>query len=155
MRIGFENILVLAHAMGRTLVMPPRRQIAHGIQSDTSGGNAVSFSDFYDIEAISAKQIGLNIITMEQFLDREGLKGYLKSNKTGHILYPPNSQSKWDNQRLQPLWDYIRNVSKIFPWDPMQGVLVFPSSGTDEQHIYSMMGDVLVEKDGRRFPHYR
>lgn len=146
-------MLVLAHAMGRTLVIPPRRQTAHEIKSDTFGG--MSFSDFYDIEAISAKQSGLNIITMEHFLEREAVKGNLRSNSAGQILYPPNNQIKWDNQRLQPLWDYIRNVTKIFPWNPMHGVLAFPSSGTDEQHIYSMMGDVLVEKDGRRFPHYR
>ena len=33
MRIQVENIMVLAHSMGRTLVMPPKRQIAHGMVS--------------------------------------------------------------------------------------------------------------------------
>lgn len=122
MRLGLENMLILAHAMGRTLVMPPRRQMAHGMQSYTSGGNAVSFSDFFDIEAIGAKQKGLQIITMEQFLEREAVNGHLKSNTNGDILYPPNNQVKWDNQRLQPLWTYIRNVTKIFQWNPMDGV---------------------------------
>ncbi len=115
-------MLILAHAMGRTLVMPPRRQMAHGMQSYTSGGNAVSFSDFFDIEAVGAKQKGLQIITMEQFLEREAVNGHLKSNTDGDILYPPNNQVKWDNQRLQPLWTYIRNVTKIFQWNPMDGV---------------------------------
>jgi len=122
MRLGLENMLILAHAMGRTLVMPPRSQMAHGMQSYTSGGNAVSFSDFFDIEAIGAKQKGLQIITMEQFLEREAVNGHLKSNTNGDILYPPNNQVKWDNQRLQPLWTYIRNVTKIFQWNPMDGV---------------------------------
>lgn len=147
-------MLVLAHAMGRTLVIPPRRQITHGFQPDIRVGNAMSFGDFYDIEAIGARQKGLNIITMEQFLEREALNGKLQSNITGDILYPPNDQVKWDNQQLQPLWAYIRNVTKIFQWSPLHGVLVFPSSGSDEQHIYSMMDDVLVEKDGRAFPHF-
>ena len=155
MRLGLENMFVLAHAMGRTLVIPPRRQIAHGMQSDATGGNAVSFSDFYDIEAISAKQHGLNIITMEQFLEREALNGNLKSISSGDRLYPPNNQVKWDNQGLRPLWAYIRNVAKIFEWNPMDGVLVFPSAGTDVQDIYEMMDNVLVERDGRPFPQHR
>lgn len=173
MRLGLENMIILAHAMGRTLVMPPRRQMAHGVQS-----YAVSFSDFFDIEAIGAKQKGLNIITMEQFLEHEAINGHLKSYTNGDILYPPNNQVNWDNQRLQPLWAYIRNVTKMFQWNPMDGVsccfaflllfsswiltlflvfqiLAFPASGTDEQRIYSMMADVLNEKDGRPFPHFR
>jgi len=31
MRLGLENVVLLAHSMGRTLVMPPRRQLAHGM----------------------------------------------------------------------------------------------------------------------------
>lgn len=33
-RLGFENMMLLAHSMGRTLVMPPSRQIAHGMVSN-------------------------------------------------------------------------------------------------------------------------
>lgn len=33
-RLGFEGMVVLAHSMGRTLVMPPKRQIAHGMVSN-------------------------------------------------------------------------------------------------------------------------
>ncbi|KAL7518306.1 hypothetical protein ACHAWX_003150 [Stephanocyclus meneghinianus] len=33
MRLGLENVMILAHAMGRTLVMPPKRQLAHGLVS--------------------------------------------------------------------------------------------------------------------------
>jgi len=36
---------------------------------------------------------------------------------------------------------------------PLQ-VLSFPAAGTDEQHLFSMMADVLVGKDGRPFPHF-
>lgn len=35
MRLGLENVMLMAHAMGRTLVMPPRRQMAHGLVSTT------------------------------------------------------------------------------------------------------------------------
>ena len=33
-------------------------------------------------------------------------------------------------------------------------VLAFPAAGSDENHLYSMMNDVLVGKDGRPFPDY-
>jgi len=33
-------------------------------------------------------------------------------------------------------------------------VLAFPAAGTDDQHLFSMMADVLVGKDGRPFPHF-
>jgi hypothetical protein len=33
MRLGLENVILMAHAMGRTLVMPPKRQLAHGLVS--------------------------------------------------------------------------------------------------------------------------
>ena len=32
-RLGLENIMLLAHTMGRTLVMPPKRHLAHGLVS--------------------------------------------------------------------------------------------------------------------------
>ncbi len=32
-RLGFENMVLLAHSMGRTLVLPPKRQITHGMVS--------------------------------------------------------------------------------------------------------------------------
>lgn len=91
---------------------------------DGSGNNQVAFSDFYDIEVIGAKQKGLNIITMEQFLDREGVQGNLRSYFNGEreVVYPPNFRIKWDNQPLEPLWKYIRNVSTTFQWNPNECV---------------------------------
>ncbi|KAL7455629.1 hypothetical protein ACHAWC_007164 [Mediolabrus comicus] len=152
-RLGFENMILLAHSMGRTLVMPPKRQIAHGMP-DTSGRKIISFDDFYNIDAINAKHKGLNIISMDEFLEREALNGHLKSMSTGEVVYPPNNQVNWNNQRLDPLWNYISTISRTFSWNPKECVLAFPAKGTDEQHLFSMMADVLIEKDGRPFPDY-
>lgn len=33
MRLGLENVILMAHSMGRTLVLPPKRQMAHGMVS--------------------------------------------------------------------------------------------------------------------------
>jgi len=82
----------------------------------------VSFSDFYDIDTIRTRQKGLSIITMEQFLEREALNGHLKSKVDGEAIYPPGNQIRWDNHQLNPLWKYIRNVTKTFNWNPKQCV---------------------------------
>jgi hypothetical protein len=97
------------------------------LQMDGSGSNQVAISDFFNIERIGAKQKGLNIITMEQFLEREGLQGNLRSYFDGEseVIYPPNNRIKWDNQPLDPLWKYIRNVTKTFQWNPNECVSRF------------------------------
>lgn len=155
-RLVLENAMLLAHSMGRTLVIPPRQQILQ-IGGNESGKSQVAFTDFFDIEAIAARQKGLHIISMEQFLEREGLQGNLRSNidVQSEVVYPPNNRIKWDNQLLDSLWEYLRNVSKSFPsWNPNDCLLAFSAADTDEQHLFSMMADVLIEKDGRPFPHY-
>jgi hypothetical protein len=116
------------------------------VKRDVSGRKVVSFSDFYDIAAISAEQTGLNIISMEQFLEREALNGNLKGQ------YPPNNRINWDNQRLESLWAYIGNVTESFDWHPNHCILVFPRDGSDGQDLYAMMDDILEGKDGRPFP---
>ena len=156
LRIVLENAMLLAHSMGRTLVIPPRQQIAHTVGNE-SGKRQVAFTDFFDIEAIAERQKGLNIISMEQFLEREGLQGNLRSDIDGEskVVYPPSNRIKWDNQPLDSLWAYLRNVSKSFSsWNPNECLLAFSAADTDEQHLFSMMADVLIEKDGRPFPHY-
>ena len=145
MRLGFENVMLMAHVMGRTLVMPPKRQLAHGLR-DVNGRKIVSFSDFYDIATISAEQSGLNIISMEQFLEREALNGNLKGQ------YPPDNRIKWDNQPLHPLWDYISNVTDSLDWHPNKCILVFPRDDSDGKDIQLLMDDILQGNDGRTFP---
>eukprot|EP00956_Cyclotella_meneghiniana_P016457 scaffold25992_cov23-Cyclotella_meneghiniana.AAC.1 len=145
MRLGFENAVVMAHAMGRTLVLPPKRLMEHGLR-DVSGRKMVSFSDFYDIAAINAKQSGLNIITMAQFLKLEAMNGNLKGQ------YPPDNRIEWDNQRLEPLWEYISNVTTDFDWHPNECVVVFPRGVSDGSDLQTVMDDIINMKDGRPFP---
>jgi hypothetical protein len=124
------------------------------LQPDIHGSKIISFDDFYDIKGINAKQSGLNIISMEDFLQREAVNGNLKSMTTGEAIYPPNNEVNWHNQRLEPLWSYITSISRTFNWAPKECVLAFPAKVADDQHLFSMMADVLIEKDGRPFPDY-
>ena len=59
---------------------------------------------------------------MEAFLEMEGITGNLISTTTGESLYPPDNDVKYDNKSLEPLWTYIRSVSKSSEWNPKECV---------------------------------
>ncbi len=97
--------------------------------------------------------MGLNIISMEEFLKREALSGNLKSSALGENIYPPGNRTQWDNHRLNPLWNYLRKVTKSFEiWEPTQCVMAFPAEGNDVRSVASLMHNILVGADGRPFP---
>lgn len=134
-RMAYETILVLAHAMGRTLVIPPEKKMYLLTKGPTDHKKEFSFNDFFHLDAISMEHEGLNIITMEEFLKRKGLTGQLKSLSTGEVLKPPNDQVDWDGKNLSHLWDYLRKVG-AFPegWTPSTCVAAIPASA-DPKHI--------------------
>jgi hypothetical protein len=76
-RLGYECLVVLAHAMGRTLVAPPQQHLylmamRHKDKIDKKEHDEMGFLDFYDID-LMRQQKGFHIITMQEFLAKEGL----------------------------------------------------------------------------------
>jgi hypothetical protein len=140
MRLGLENIMLLAHAMGRTLVMPPKRRYARqkiaaqSFRSPTFMTSLQSMSNKMDSTSLAWKTF-LNVRHSTSVVD-------------GSPQYPPENKVKWDNSPLDPLWTYITNVTKSFEWHPNDCLLAFPASGSNEQLLFTMMTDVLTEKDG-------
>lgn len=60
MRMGFESLVIAAHAMGRTLVMPPHDDIyllRSTFKEDEEGSarDEMGFLDFYDFHALSSQ----------------------------------------------------------------------------------------------------
>ena len=94
-----ETALVMSHAMGRTLVLPPEQNIYL-----IDGG--VSFADFFHLDATAIEHRGFKVITMEEFLDRVGTAGELKDSKSNQTVYPPKSNA--DEKSV--LWKYLRSV---------------------------------------------
>jgi hypothetical protein len=85
-RMSMEIIFVMAAAMGRTLVLPPK---APFYLLGTGKENARSFGSFYDI-ANPAFQKEVEVITMEEFFIREatdpdGLLGHLTDEEKAKI----------------------------------------------------------------------
>ena len=135
-----ENVLVLAHATGRTLVLPPRNELNH-----LKGTH--SFEDFFNIDAINTHQEGINIISMEEFLHREALPGKLYDvgcTSNDCALLPPESRIDWNGHNLVDLYMYLERIGTVPEWNtyPLKCALVIP--GTDsygnanENHLHKV-----------------
>ena len=53
---------------------------------------------------------GINIITMDEFLQREALTGKLYDSKNESIQYPPRNETDWNGKPLKELWEYVSHI---------------------------------------------
>lgn len=107
-RMGMECLLVVAHAMGRTLVVPPQQHlyllgVNHQDKGDQAPHDEMGFEDFFDLDLLRSHE-GLHIMHMEEFLAKEGVSGGLKG-----VLPPHNSSEAWGNA----LWQYLKKVRSL------------------------------------------
>jgi hypothetical protein len=77
-RMAMETVLTMAVATGRTLVLPPSQKMY------LLGAVSFSFADFFPLDKISQEHPGLNVISMQEFLERVGptINEPLPGNKT-------------------------------------------------------------------------
>jgi GDP-fucose protein O-fucosyltransferase len=109
-RMVVEAMVVLALAMGRTLVIPPRARW--------------DYQDLFPLAAIATEsRESLNMITMKEFLERQALTGQLIDPTTGQVEFPPeNNRTDWNGDLRfiwngNVLWPYMRRVSYTSRWD--------------------------------------
>lgn len=150
-RMAYETILVLAHATGRTLVLPPEKKMYLLGKGGKEHKNDFSFHDFFHLDSISIEHEGFNIISMEEFLMRKGITGELKDTETGQVLKPPGNKTNWNGQKLQSLFEYLRKIGK-YPkgWNPLECIAAIPSSKDpkDVQDLQTMFDDIQNGKYG-------
>ena len=107
-RLGYEALVVLAHAMGRTLVVPPQQHLYlmalnHKDKDDQKEHDEMGFLDFYDINLMRTQK-GFHVMEMPEFLAKEGVTGGLHNR-----LPPGNSTQAWGKE----LWKYLAEVVRI------------------------------------------
>ena len=139
-RMSMETVLVIAHATGRTLVLPPEKRMY-------LLGGSFSFNDFYHLDTVHNEQKGLNIITMEEFLKKEGKT--MKAISSGKVeKLPDKGRTDWNGKNLNHLWEYIRKVGLDRLWKPEECLAAFPSSNSQEDIdiLNDMMTEILKEK---------
>jgi hypothetical protein len=139
--MAMETALVMSHAMGRTLVLPPEQRMYLIDKSHSNGQRSeFGFNDFFHLDAISIEHKGFKVITMEEFLTRVAMKGKL------HGIYPPANRTNWSGNS-EGLWSYLRNVGYTPEWDPWDCALAIPAS-TDQQSVVELNATLQSIMDG-------
>jgi len=136
----------MAHAMGRTLVLPPEQKfylLGNDVQKNTFG-----FGDFFHLDAIAVEHEGFNIITAEEFLQRAGKTGTLTNLRTG-------KPAVWDDRNKPSSYrKFLAKVGVNPHWDPGTCIAAIPS-GTGAEAIDELRrahADMMAEKGGRKRP---
>jgi hypothetical protein len=82
--MAMETVLVMAFAMGRTLVLPPEKEMYLLQSKGTIGGeqqrDKFCFNYFFHMEAIHKEHEGLDIISMVTFLETQARMGHVVHN---------------------------------------------------------------------------
>ena len=102
--------MVIAHAMGRTLVIPPQQHLyllgtKHKDEEDKEEHDEMGFEDFFDIPLLESHK-GFHVMKMKEFLQTEAIPGKLNGR-----LPPENSTELWGDT----LWSYLGKVADVKP----------------------------------------
>jgi len=90
-RMAMETAVLMAIATGRTLVLPP--QVNFYLLGEK---NQFGFSDFFHIDSVQAEHsAGLQILSFQEFLEREAVTGNLVDS-TNQVTFPPNNRTDWN-----------------------------------------------------------
>ena len=126
-RMQFEIILVFALATGRTFVLPPDQPM-YLLNKGKGKENHHGFDDYFPFHEIGKR---LPIITMDEFMKREGVTGHLTLNDSTTIVYPPGNKTIFNGAKKEDrnsMWEYLRKVAACPPWRPMRQYLVMPAA---------------------------
>ena len=143
-RMAMESVVALAVAMGRTLVMPPEKQMYLLRKGPKGHKKHFSFVDFFPLEDLAAEHVGVDIITMEEYLKREAMTGNMRNKFTGKVEFPPGNRTDWngmDGKTYDVLREWLRNVTVTPIWNPGQCLPAFPSSG-DHKDVLKLQKSV-------------
>jgi GDP-fucose protein O-fucosyltransferase len=148
-------VLGLAAAMGRTLVLPPEKEMyllrtskgKHGKQRDT-----FSFNHFFHMDAIHNEHTGLDIISMETFLLQEAMTGHMRNTQTGAVSFPPRNLTQWDG--LPEIFQWLRDVSHVDIWVPEECMAVFPASRDPSDMADLRALEATIQRSPPKFEDY-
>ena len=106
-RMSMELFAMLAISTGRTLVLPPsesfyllNKKVADDESHKGRRGPKLGFRDFFDLERLHRQGV---VMSMEEFLQKEGVPGNLEGGKA-----PPGGRTDLEGDEL---WSYLREAS--------------------------------------------
>ena len=149
-RMAMETVLGMAFAMGRTLVLPPHQEMYLLTKKDSGQRNAFSFEHFFHMERIHEEHLGLDVISMKEFLE-VAMKGVFVNPSTGRPLFPPGNRTDWDGctrREVDKLNEWLRNniTNTVMRWDPEDCLAAFPKSTNpaDVEEMKMVHSDIMT-----------
>jgi len=138
---SFADICLLAIATGRTLVLPPEQRMYLLAKDRGKIKTDFSFADFFPMHELAAENDGLELITMQEFLETVAMTGQLRNKVTNEITFPPENRTDWNGEDVKVLKEWLRNSTHTPLWSPSKCMAAFPSSGdaADAQHLHDMV----------------
>lgn len=141
-RMAMETVVALAVATGRTLVLPAEQRMYLLAKNRGKQKTDFGFHDFFAVK--EWKHSGVDIISMEEFLERVAMKGQLRYKTNGTVAFPPdNNRTDWNGQDVKVLKTWLREATKTVHWQPDACLAVFGKESTDFE---GMLSD-LIAKD--------
>ena len=136
-RMSMETAVTLAHAMGRILVLPPPQGM-YLLNKDKNLKNRFTFNDFFPFDEIQTHHTAVQIISFEEFLNREAMTGGLLDKTTGQPSFPPANKTDWSSNkkaRGNPIWLWMRSVSENPTWFFDDCMAAFPKTTNDTSKL--------------------
>lgn len=130
-RMSIETIITMGLSMGRTIVLPPSQPFY--MFWENGAKNDFSFEDFFHLHYAHIENAGVNIITMEEFLQRV-ISEKLIVNDAGEPIFPPGNRTDWNGLKeygpeLQNLKDWIeQNAYSVVGWDSNNCMTYWPKT---------------------------
>jgi hypothetical protein len=124
-RMQMEIVLVFAYATGRTLVLPPDQPM-YLLNKGKGHEKHHNFRDFFPFDRISTR---VPVVSMDEFMSKQGVTGLLRRSSDGQVMYPPGNKSSFDGtdrEDRNAMWEYLRNVTSCPPWKGMADYVVVP-----------------------------
>jgi GDP-fucose protein O-fucosyltransferase len=125
--------VTISHAMGRILVMPPEQGMYLLGKGESGQKNRFTFTDFFHFDSMALEHAGVEIISYEEFLNREVMAGQMK-NKRGQVTFPPYNRTDWngaDRNAVKELDRWTRTFATNPKWFFDDCMAAFPA-GTGE-----------------------
>lgn len=120
-----ETVVVFAAATSRILVLPPDQPM-YLLNAGRGHEKAHSFADFFPFDLINQR---VPVITMEAFMEKEGITGGLRKQASEEVMYPPGNKTLFigtERDDRRAMWMYLRNVSALPTWKCMHEFVIIP-----------------------------
>lgn len=153
-RIALETVVAMAVVMGRVLVLPPSQEFSRM-------STHLGYDDFYHLASIQSELASLEVITFQDFLEREVVTGHVLADPTtGKPIQPPEGRTDWNGMLKNyesakqghgsTLWNWWREVATPLLWDYGECIAVFPEpSGSRDSCAETGWRYTTVEDENR------